>query len=542
MNTVLSFDKEARDKLAKGADKLAKAIVSTLGPRSRNVAINDFPIPRVLHDGVSVAKSIKLKDPLEDMGASLLREAASKTNDLAGDGTTTATLLANTLLQEGLKLIESGIKEGVVAPGVNPMEMREALFECSQTIVGKLDKMAKKIKTLKDMEKVATIASGDSVVGKLVAKALKSVGDAGLVMVEPSADFKSNVDYQKGMEFSNGYLSPQFVTDPHRMIVDYSGGGHYVLLTDKAIADGMLLVPIIEKIIKAGQNKKALLVVAGDVVGPALQAMVLTKLKSKVPLVAVMAPEYADRRKEMLDDIAILTGGVVISQDQDMDLRDAKLSDLGRLRSLKVTQTKTIITPDKIDDDEVKERCEAIKEQIEAEDNTFRKERLQYRLAKLSQSVATINVGGASETEIDEKRERVIDAVHATKAAVADGVVPGGGVALRDIARNFAVDDSNLVPNQISLLVSKALRRPFEVILSNSGIDAGSYEVGEGVDVITKGKTNMFKSGIVDPVKVTKLAIQHAFSVAGMMLTTDCLISAEPDEGVQKIKVVGKNG
>lgn len=534
-NTILSFDKEARDKLASGADKLAKAVVSTLGPRSRNVAVNGLPTPRVLHDGVSVARSIKLKDPLEDMGASLLREAASKTNDLAGDGTTTATLLANTLLQEGLKLIHSGIDDGVVSLGLNPMELKESLLEYSQVISGQLDKMAKKIKTLKDMEKVAAIASGDPIIGALVAKALKSVGDSGLVMVEQSSDFESSIDYQKGMEFSNGYLSPQFVTDPHRMIADYSGGGHYVLLTDQSIADGLLLVPIIEKIIKAGQNKKALLVIAGDVVGPALQAMVLTKLKSQVPLVAVMAPEYADRRKEMLEDIAVLTGGVVISQDQKMDLRDVKLGDLGRLRNLKVTQNKTVITPDNPDNEEIKDRCEAIKEQIEAEDNNFKKERLQFRLAKLSQSVATINVGGASETEIDEKRERVIDAIHATKAAISDGIVPGGGVALRDIARTYDK------VSEIDLLVSKALCGPFGVILSNSGIEAGSYEQGEGVDVITKESVNMIDKGIVDPVKVTKLAVKHAFSVAGMMLTTDSLISPEPDEGVQKIKVVNQN-
>lgn len=531
MKKQLLFNKDAREKLAKGADILAKAVVSTLGPRSKNVAINRFPNPLVVHDGVTVARSISLKDPFEDMGANLLREAASKTNDLAGDGTTTATLIANTLVQDGLKITESGIVDGVVSPRINAMFLKEELDKFSKTIVEKIEKKARKIKK-GEIKRIANISAGNEEIAGLVAEAIEKVGADGLVMVENSTSFESKVDYTNGMEFDNGFLSAYFVTDPNRMIAEYEDA--YVLLTDMTVADAMILVPIIEKVIEEGQNKKALLIVANDVVGPALQALVLTKLKQGVPLVAVVAPEYADRRKQMLEDIAVLTGATVFAGDKKDDIRDAKLSDLGKA-SIRVSQTHTLITPLFPDKDEINERAEAIKEQIESSDSPFLKERLQYRLAKLTQGVAVINVGGASETEIGEKRERVIDAVYAVKAAMADGIVSGGGVCLRDIASELDGGDKYVLE-----MVKKALNAPYETILSNSGINFKECEANRGIDVVSKNEVDMIAEGIIDPAKVTKLAVIHGFSVAGMIITTDTLIADLEDSNIQKIRVVNR--
>jgi len=530
MKKQILFNKEAREKLAKGADILARAVVSTLGPRSKNVAINGFPRPIVVHDGVTVARSINLKDPFEDMGAVLLREAASKTNDLAGDGTTTATLIANTLVQEGIKITESGIIDGVVSPRINAMHLKEQLEMFSKIIVEEIEMKARKIKK-GDIKRIANISAGNEDIAELVASAIEKVGSDGLVMVENSTSFESTVEYTNGMEFDNGFLSAYFVTDPNRMIVEHEDA--YVLLTDMSIADPMVLVPIIEKVIEEGQNKKALLIIANDVVGPALQALVLTKLKQGVPLVAVVAPEYADRRKQMLEDIAVLTGANVFSADRKDDIKECKLSDLGKA-SVRISQTHTLITPLFPDKEEIKDRANAIKEQIDIADSPFLKERLQYRLAKLTQGVAVINVGGASESEINEKRERVIDAVHAVKAAMVDGIVAGGGVALRDIARGMKANEP------IINLIRKTLNTPYETILSNSGIDFFELPDGVGMDVMKRQEVNMIDAGIIDPAKVTKLAVIHGFSVAGMMLTTNTLIADIEDNNIQKIKVVNR--
>lgn len=536
MRKKLLFKKEAREKLSKGADILAQAVISTLGPRSKNVAINrKFPAPLVVHDGVTVAKSIRLKDEFEDMGAVLLREAASKTNDLAGDGTTTATLIANTLVQEGMKLTESGLVDGVVSPRLNAMYLKEELEKYSKIITEKLQKKARKIKK-GEIKRIANISAGNEEIADLVTEAIDKVGAEGLVMVEPSTSFESVVEYTDGMEFDNGYLSPYFVTDPNRLVAEYEDS--YVLLTDMTIADGMLLVPIIEKVINEGQNKTALLIVANDVVGPALQAMVLTKMKSGVPLVAVVAPEYAERRKQMLEDIAVLTGATVFSADKKDDIKEASISDLGKA-SVRVSQTHTLITPKFPDKEEIEERAESIRQQIENEESPFLKERLKYRLAKLTQGVAVIKVGGATEQEIGEKKERVIDAVHAVKAAMSEGIIAGGGVALRDIAKELEGED-----NHVLSLIRNALESPFEQILVNSGREdllKYDYDFGFGVDVVTGKTIDMIEEGIIDPVKVTRLAILHGFSVAGTMITTDVLITEEDeDEGVQKIRVVNR--
>lgn len=534
----LKFKKEAREKLAKGADTLAQAVTSTLGPRSKNVAINrQFPAPLVVHDGVTVAKSIRLKDPFEDMGAVLLKEAASKTNDLAGDGTTTATLIANTLLQDGIKLTESGITDGMVSPKINAMYLKEELDRYAQLIVKKLVKKSKKLKK-GDIKRIANISSGNEEIAELVKKAIDKVGAEGLVMVEPSTGFESEVETSEGMEFDNGFLSPYFVTDTNRMIAEYDDA--YVLLTDMAIADGMTLVPIIEKVIKDGQNKKALIIIAHDVVGPALQALVLTKLKQGVPLIAVVAPEYAERRKQMLEDIAILTGAKVFSADKQDSIQSANLSDLGKA-SIRVTQTHTMITPKYPDTEEIKERADAIREQIANEESSFLKERLQYRLAKLTQGVAVIKVGGATEQEIAEKKERVIDAVHAVKAAMSEGIIAGGGVALWDIAEELQ-EEAKDKDDPILKLVANAIRTPATRLLESLEWDLTKLDLkkDEGIDLITGEQGDMFEMGIIDPVKVTRLAIIHGFSVAGMMITTDVLITEEKETDVQKIKVVNR--
>lgn len=537
----LKFKKEAREKLAKGADILAQAVVSTLGPRSRNVAINrPFPAPLVVHDGVTVAKAIRLKDQFEDMGAVLLREASSKTNDLAGDGTTTATLIANTLVQKGMLMTESGIVDGVVSPRVNAMVLKEELEKYSKIIVEKLIKKSRKLKK-GEIKRIAKIASGNDEIADLVQVAIDKVGADGLVMVEASTSFDSEVETSEGMEFDNGYLSPYFVTDPNRMIAEYDDA--YILLTDMAIADGMTLVPLIEKVINDGQNKKALLIVANDVVGPALQALVLTKLKQGVPLIAVVAPEYAERRKQMLEDIAIMTGAKVFAGDKQDDITSANLSDLGKA-SIRVSQTNTMITPKYPDTEEIKERADSIREQIKNEEAPFLKERLQYRLAKLTQGVAVIKIGGATEQEIEEKRERVIDAVHAVKAAMSEGIVAGGGVALRDIANELSGEDHNILN-----LVIEALNAPMTQIIKNAGLEDAKVlseerdlekDIGFGMDVVSGEWVNMVEAGIIDPVKVTRLAILHAFSVAGIMITTDVLITDEKETDVQKIKVVNR--
>lgn len=530
---VIVFNKEARKKLAEGADILARAVVSTLGPRSRNVSIDDrFSTPKVIHDGVSVAKAVILKEPHQNMGAKLLREASSKTNDLAGDGTTTATLIANTIIQEGLELTEGANSGVLITSKVNAMFFKEELDRYSQIIVKKLSKLSKKTKKT-DLKKIAKISAGSQEIADLVLQAINKVGVDGLVMVEPSDKLESNVQFKEGMEFDNGFLSPKFATDPNKMTVDYSNA--YLLLTDRVIADFALIQPIIEKVVEADgrQNKTALLIIAGDVVNPALMGLVVNKLTVGIPLVAVMAPEYADRRKLMLDDISVLTGAKVFSSDTDDNIKEATLADLGKV-SCTVTATHTTITPLYPDVEEIEERINVIKDQLSNEESPFLRERLKHRLAKLSQGIAIINVGGVTEQEISDKKERVIDAVHAVKAAMSEGVIAGGGVALRDIANELVGD------GPIFELIKKALKAPYETILKNSGIDYRELPKGVGVDVVTKDSVDMLKAGIIDPVKVTRLAIINAFSVAGMMITTDVLIADDVDDSIQKIRVVNR--
>lgn len=538
------FGQDAVKKLATGANKLATAVVSTLGPRSKNVAINrEYPGPEFVHDGVSVAREIRLEDDFEDMGATSLREAASKTNDLAGDGTTTATLIANTLIQEGFKLVSSGISDGVIHGQENAMVLRDRLFEYSDKIVALLDKAAKKVKTEAEREQVATISAGSAEIGKIVVQAINKVGNDGIVMVEKGTSFNDTVTFQEGMQFDNGFLSPYFVTNPSRNTVEFDKC--YILLTDHTIADPMQLVPIIEKVTK---ENIPLVIIAADVVGPAIPTLVLTKMRTTTQLVAIMAPGFADTRREMLEDLAVLTGGRVMSRELGDEIKNVEIKDLGRARSVLVTPTTTTISPEHPDSEEIKERLASIQERIDAETNDFKKGKLQERLAKLSKGLAIIEVGGATDAEISEKKLRVEDAVHAIKAALAEGIIPGGGIALLNIAQSlFAVGDSASTTDQTGLLVEKALRAPFETLLKNSGDDLEKVSMlidslpdtvkNRGYDLINKKAGDMYNFGIVDPVKVTKLAVIHAFSVAATILTTDTLIT-DAKEDIQKVRAV----
>lgn len=537
--TKIAYEQEARQKLFEGARKLSKAVVSTLGPRSKNVAINqEYPSPLIVHDGVTVARSIRLEDEFEDMGATLLREASSKTNDVAGDGTTTATLLAWTLLEQGSKLVSGGIMDKVITKRVNAMYLREQLIKRSTEIVERLKEHVVEVKDYEQYKKVATVSSQDEHIGKLVADAIQKVGKSGVVMVEEGNTFNDTLEIKEGMEFENGYLSHYFVTDAHRMIAELKDC--YVLMTDYSIQDPFDLVPIIEKI--KADGARGLLIIANDVVGSALQTLVLTKLKIGFPVVAVVAPEFAERRRQMLEDIAILTGGECILHDTGTLLKDVKLSQLGRAKSVRVTQTHTMILPENPDSDEIKDRVGAIKELIDAEKNEFKKQRLEYRLSKLAGGMAVIYAGGSSASEVNERRERIIDAVHATRAALEEGVIAGGGTTLFAIAQNLRIPEgSKSIINEddalIESIIVETLEKPFKQILINAGFDEDKHadqmrnqKENHGFNVLTGKFVDMIEEGIVDPVKVTRLAVIHAFSVAAMLLTTDTIISEPRDK------------
>ena len=548
-NKILVYKEQARAKLASGAQQLADAVVSTLGPRSKNVAINQFPFPWNIHDGVNVAKSIKLRDPFEDMGAAMIREAASKTSDLAGDGTTTATLLANTLFQEGLKIVSKDVMQGRLTAS-DAQEFREKLEKVSEIISAEIKKKTRKVKKLDEKINIARISAASEEIGKMVANALEDIGEHGHVIVEEGDSFETTVEHQKGFEFNNGFLSDVLVTDQNRMIAEYKDA--YLLLTDIRIFDALSLVPIVEQCVK---ENKPLIIVAGNVEGPALQAINILKVRTGVKIIAVMAPEWGEIRKQMLEDMAILFGASLISQDLNMEIKNVKISDLGRVKSFFASDKITTMTPQSPDEEEIIERCKTIQEQIKSELDPHRKKRLEERLSKLSQGVAVIRVGGASKPEIDDKIERVKDSVYALKAAISDGMVAGGGIVLYEIAED--IHDGKIVTplNDIEKeVVVNTLKKPFETIITNAGLNVADVvkeisdlpqpaseensNEGIGYDVVNKKVGDMFAMGVIDPAKVTTLAVKNAFSVAGMMMITDCLIAEEPDNNIQKIRVV----
>ncbi len=523
MAKILKFDSEAREKLLKGINTLTDAVASTLGPKGRNVAIDrKYGAPQVVHDGVTVAKEIELEDPFENMGAQILKEAASKTNDVAGDGTTTATVLAQAIVSEGLKNIQAGS---------NPMILRRGIEKAVETLVEELKKMSKKL-TNEEISQVATISAQDETIGKLIAEAINKVGKDGVITVEEGRSLEMSVDYKEGMEFDKGYASPYFVTDADKMEATLEDP--YILVTDKKISSMQDLLPFLEKFV---QVSKTLVIIAEEVEGEALTTLVVNKLRGSFNVLAVGAPGFGDRRKAMLEDIAVLTGGAVISEEPGRKLESVEVDDLGRAARVTSTKDSTLIVDGKGSKKAIESRIAQIRKELETTDSEFDREKLQERLAKLTGGVAVINVGAATEVELKEKKERVIDAVAATKAALEEGIVPGGEVALLRVAP--ALDKLRLEDAQEQLgveLVKRAVEKPFRKLVQNAGIDEGvalsqvlNTEGNYGIDVLSGQLKDLVSAGVIDPVKVTRSALQNAASVAIMVMTTNVLIADKPE-------------
>ncbi|WP_298760701.1 chaperonin GroEL [uncultured Psychroserpens sp.] len=517
----IKFDIEARDGLKRGVDALANAVKVTLGPKGRNVIISrSFGAPQVTKDGVSVAKEIELENELENMGAQMVKEVASKTNDLAGDGTTTATVLAQAIVKEGLKN---------VAAGANPMDLKRGIDKAVEAIVNDLDKQSKKVGNSSEMIKqVASIsANNDNTIGDLIAKAFDKVGKEGVITVEEAKGTDTYVDVVEGMQFDRGYLSPYFVTDSDKMIADLENP--YILLFDKKISNLQEILPILEPVAQSG---RPLLIIAEDVEGQALATLVVNKLRGGLKIAAVKAPGFGDRRKAMLEDIAILTGGTVISEERGFSLENADLSMLGTAESVMIDKDNTTIVNGSGKSSDIKARVNQIKAQIETTTSDYDKEKLQERLAKLAGGVAVLYVGAASEVEMKEKKDRVDDALHATRAAVEEGIVAGGGVALvRAIKVLEKITTENLDETTGIQIVARAIESPLRTIVENAGGE-GSVVINKvlegkkdfGFDAKTETYVDMLKAGIIDPKKVTRIALENAASVSGMILTTECAL------------------
>jgi chaperonin GroEL len=523
MAKQLKFDIEAREKLLKGINVLNDAVSATLGPKGRNVAIDKkYGAPTVVHDGVTVAKEIELEDPFENMGAQLLKEAASKTNDVAGDGTTTSTILAQAIVSEGLKNITAGS---------NPMILRRGIERSVEVLTKELAGMSKKL-TSEETAQVATISAQDEKIGKLIAEALQKVGPDGVITVEEGRTLEISVDYKEGMEFDKGFISAYFITDTDKMEATIEDP--YILITDKKLSSSADIVPFLEKFVQVSRN---LVIIADDVEGEVLALLIVNKLKGSFNVLAVGAPGFGDRRKAMLADIATLTGGTVISEDTGRKLDSVEIEDLGRASRVTSNKDNTLIVDGKGNKKEIEARITQIRRELEQTDSEFDQEKLQERLAKLTGGVAVINVGAATEIEMKEKKERVIDAVAATKAAIEEGIVPGGEVALIRAAKaleKLTGEGDEKIGIEI---VKRAIQKPFEKLMENSGLNAGMMlkEVLEaalnfGVDVADGKVKDLIKAGIIDPVKVTRSALQNAASVAIMVMTTNVLITDTPEK------------
>ncbi|MEK7605233.1 MAG: chaperonin GroEL [Patescibacteria group bacterium] len=535
MAKQIIYGTEARAKLKSGVDQLANAVATTLGPKGRNVALDKkWGAPNVIHDGVTVAKEIELKDPFENMGAQLVKEAASKTADVAGDGTTTSTVLAQSIVNEGIKMITAG---------ANPMVMRRGIEKAGEHVVTELKKMAKDIKET-DIANVATISAGNAELGQLIAEALKKVGKDGVVTVEEGRSLTTEIEYKEGMEFDKGYVSAYFVTQPEKMESEIESP--YILITDKKISALNELLPFLENLVKVTKN---LVVIADDVDGEALATLVVNKLKGTFNTLAIKAPGFGDRRKEMLQDIAVLTGGTVISEDTGRKLDSVTLEDCGRADKVWADKDNARVIGGKGDKIAITARVKQIRMAIEKTTSEFDREKLQERLAKLSGGVAVINVGAATEVELKDRKERVIDAVAATKAALEEGIVPGGSVALLDVATRMTtkpLEAAKASRDEVFgfEIVKSALEAPFIRLMQNAGLDAGQLiakarevsAAGQGFNVMTVESAetatpvDMLKEGIIDPLKVVRSAVQNAVSVATMILTTESLVTDIPEE------------
>jgi len=521
MAKQILFGQEARAALETGVNKLADTVKITLGPKGRNVVLDKkFGAPLITNDGVTIAKEIELEDAFENMGAQLVKEVATKTNDVAGDGTTTATLLAQAIVREGLKNL---------AAGANPMILRKGMQKAVETAVKQIGEISQKMKGKEDIARVASISANDDVVGQLIADAMEKVGNDGVITVEESKTMSTKLEVVEGMQFDRGYLSPYMVTDTEKMEAAIDDA--YLLITDKKIANIQEILPILEKIVQQG---KKLVIIAEDVEGEALATLVVNKLRGTFNCVAVKAPGFGDRRKAMLQDIAILTGGTVISEEVGLELKEATIEMLGHARQTIIQKENTIIVDGYGDDKEIANRIASIKSQIEETTSEFDKEKLQERLAKLSGGVAVIEVGAATEIEMKEKKLRLEDALAATRAAVEEGIVAGGGTALINVIGKVKELASTLEKDEKTGadIIVKALEEPLRQIAINAGLEGSviiekikSSDVGIGFNVLTESYENMIEVGIVDPTKVTRSALQNAASVASMVLTTESLVA-----------------
>ncbi len=532
----IKFDIEARDGLKRGVDALANAVKVTLGPKGRNVIISkSFGAPHVTKDGVTVAKEVELADALENMGEQMVKEVASKTNDLAGDGTTTATVLAQAIVKEGLKN---------VAAGANPMDLKRGIDKAVEAIVADLSKQTQEVgSTTEKIKQVASIsANNDEVIGELIAEAFGKVGKEGVITVEEAKGTDTYVDVVEGMQFDRGYLSPYFVTNPEKMETEFENP--YILLYDKKISSLKELLPVLEPVAQSG---KALLIIAEDVDGEALSTLVVNKLRGALKIAAVKAPGFGDRRKAMLEDIAILTGGTVIAEESGYTLENATLEMLGTAERVSIDKDNTTIVNGAGDSDMIKNRVNQIKAQMETTTSDYDREKLQERLAKLAGGVAVLYVGAASEVEMKEKKDRVDDALHATRAAVEEGIVAGGGVALlRAKAALTSVDALNADEKTGIQIVARAIESPLRTIVENAGLEGSVIvaKVGEasgnyGYNAKTDEYVDMLAAGIIDPKKVTRVALENAASVAGMILTTECALVDIKEEGAGQMPMGG---
>ena len=520
----VKFSRDARERMLRGVNILADAVKVTLGPKGRNVVIDkSFGAPRITKDGVTVAKEIELEDKFENMGAQLVREVASKTNDIAGDGTTTATVLAQAIVQEGAK---------AVAAGMNPMDLKRGIDLAVIEVVADLGKRAKKIKTSEEVAQVGTIsANGEVSIGKMIAEAMQKVGNEGVITVEEAKTAETELEVVEGMQFDRGYLSPYFVTNPDKMVAELEDA--YILLHEKKLSNLQAMLPVLEAVV---QSSKPLLIISEDVEGEALATLVVNKLRGGLKIAAVKAPGFGDRRKAMLEDIAILTGGQVISEDLGIKLENVGLNMLGRAKKVSISKENTTIVDGAGKKAEIQGRVAQIKQQIEETTSDYDREKLQERLAKLAGGVAVIRVGGATEIEVKEKKDRVDDALNATRAAVEEGIVAGGGVALLRASAALKVTGANPDQDAGINIVRRALQSPARQIAANAGAEASIVagkileNKGEtfGYDAQTGEYGDMIALGIVDPVKVVRAALQDAASVAGLLVTTEAMIAEAP--------------
>ncbi len=522
----VKFGAHARERMLRGVDILADAVKVTLGPKGRNVVLDkSFGAPRITKDGVTVAKEIELADKFENMGAQMVREVASKTNDTAGDGTTTATVLAQAIVREGAK---------AVAAGMNPMDLKRGIDKAVAHVVAELESKTRKITTSAEVAQVGTLsANGESEIGEMIAKAMEKVGNEGVITVEEAKSIQTELDVVEGMQFDRGYVSPYFITNAEKMIAEMDNP--YILIFEKKLSQLQPMLPLLEAVVQSG---RPLVIVAEDVEGEALATLVVNKLRGGLKIAAVKAPGFGDRRKAMLEDIAILTGGEVISEDLGIKLESVTLAQLGRAKTVRIEKENTTIVDGAGEKDQITGRCEQIKAQIEETTSDYDREKLQERLAKLAGGVAVIRVGGSTEVEVKERKDRVDDALHATRAAVQEGIVPGGGVALLRASTNLGGLKGANSDEQVGIeIIRRAIQAPLKQIAENAGKD-GAVIAGEvlrdstythGYDAQKDEYKDLVKAGIIDPTKVVRTALQDAASVASLLITTEAMVAERPE-------------